>query len=149
MKILMAIALVFSTIACGVKKAPRPPESTMAVAPADIRVMQDDGAVRVKWKRPTSSVDGARLYDLAWFVVERADVTRVFLPIHTAPVTDNDRLRPQRTFEYRDADAPHGELFYRVRAFTADGLAGQTSEVIQVFNGSRPLEADAQVGNAE
>ena len=127
-----SVALLFMLVACGVRTEPRPPEDTAARAPGDFEVARRDTGIELSWERPTRTADGERLYDLSGFRVERAEGAGDFAPIATLSVTDNDRIRTQRTFRYLDESAAAGPLRYRVRALHADGELGEASELLLV-----------------
>ncbi len=120
-------ALILAALAmpaCGLKTPPRPLEATAPVMEEAPRVtVSDDGMVSVRWRRPERSHDGVRLYDLAGFSVER-DTGTGFNEVARVTVDDNERIRPQRSFEAADPSAPPGPSSYRVRALLADGQWG-------------------------
>jgi len=124
----LAVCLLLTTLlACGLKTAPRPMEDTAPLVPSAPRVVVSEGGeISVSWQRAEHSHDGARLYDLAGFSIER-DSGGGFEEIARVTVNDNQRIRPQRDFEARDDQALPGRLSYRVRAFLADGQRGQPS----------------------
>jgi hypothetical protein len=130
-----AIALLSAVLmlcACGVRTDPRPPEDTAARAPGDFEVARLAGGIELSWERPTKTEDGGRLYDLSGFLVERAEGSNDFAPVASLAVTDNDRIRAQRTFHYLDESPPTGPLRYRVRAMHEDGQQGMASELLLV-----------------
>jgi hypothetical protein len=139
----MLLALTLGTTvgwACGVRTDPRPPEDTAARAPDDFEAAVAPGTVTLQWERPTRTVDGERLYDLAAFSVERRRGDANFATIATIDVTDTDRIRTQRTFRYVDRDPPPGEVEYRVRAVTDDGEHGMPTNAILVTNRATGVE---------
>jgi len=122
--LIAALLLTACTLACGVRTDPRPPEETAPRPPHDLEARVVPGGVHLTWERPDRSADGERLWDLIGFVIERRPESGEFAVIHSVPVTDNDRIRPQRDFAFDDADPPTGMLFYRVRGFTSGGQHG-------------------------
>lgn len=116
---------------CGVRTAPKPPEDTAARAPERFEAEARGDSVTISWGRPTKALDGSRLYDLSKFVLERSTNGGSFVPVTTIDVTDQDRIRPQRTFRYRDP-APPGVYEYRVHAVTADGEPGITTAPLRI-----------------
>jgi hypothetical protein len=127
----LVVALLASP-ACGVRTDPRPPEDTAARAPADFEAKVTGTTVELRWERPTKTADGRRLYDLASFAVERRTGDAPFETIASISVTDSDRLRTQRVFEFVDEAPPPGQVEYRVRAVTADGEPGLETETLTV-----------------
>jgi hypothetical protein len=119
--------------ACGRKTPVRPPE---AVAPATITgltVTNSVGGVTLSWHRPTEDADGARLFDLDNFVVERANPGADFVFLVMVPVLDRNKLRQQRLFKYTDATADVGETYhYRVRSVTTDGFSSLPSNIVEI-----------------
>lgn len=132
---LLAILTVAVAAACGVRTEPRAPEDTAARAPDKIDADVRAKGVTITWTRPTKTVDGARLYDLAKFLVERQTGDGYFQTIATIDVTDLDRIRPQQTFQYVDTEVPPGTVRYRVRAVAADGEPGVPTEPVPVTSG--------------
>lgn len=127
--LLACAAVVAAAPGCGVRTNPRPPEDTAARAPEGFRAEVSGTAVELRWRRPDKTVDGDRLYDLAAFVVERRVIaTGEFREIASIAVTDNDRIRVQKTYRYRDEAPPAGEVIYRVRAVAEDGQHGVATE---------------------
>ncbi len=119
--------------ACGRKTPVRPPEF---VAPAAITALRADNAataIRLTWKRPGATADGGKLFDLASFVVERAVGGAAFAVVGNVPVTDRDRLRQQRSFQFSDQDVNAGESYrYRVHSLTLDGYQSAPSNVVEI-----------------
>jgi len=119
--------------ACGRKTPVRPPE---AVAPATIdglTATNSVGGVTLSWHRPTEDADGARLFDLDNFVVERANPGADFEFLVSVPVLDRNKLRQQRVFKYTDPTADVGENYhYRVRSVTTDGFSSLSSNIVEV-----------------
>ena len=132
----VTILLILFIGACGVRTMPRAPEETAARAPDAIEATLTAKGATITWSRPTRTVDGSRLYDLAKFVVERQTGEGSFEPIATIDVTDLDRIRPQRSFRYVDAAVPSGSVRYRVRAVTADGESGIPTEPVTAVTAS-------------
>ena len=130
---LIAVTLLLVGAACGVRTAPRPPEDSAAEAPDNFKVQAGARGIELSWKRVERSVDGQRLYDLAGFIVERRlGDEPAFDVIATISVVDNDRIRSQQKFEFRDASPPSGRLAYRVRAYTEDGERGEATAIVAV-----------------
>ncbi|MEO8605105.1 MAG: hypothetical protein ABI629_21235 [bacterium] len=128
---LLGSAVLISLLpACGRKTPVRPPE---AVAPATITgltVANGVGGITLSWRRPTQSADGAMLFDLDEFVIERATPGGEFEFLANVPVVDRNKLRQQKRFRYTDAGVTIGEAYrYRVRAITTDGFTSLPSNV--------------------
>jgi len=119
--------------ACGLRTDPRPPEETAPVVEGEVTLAAKDGGIEVTWRRAERSVDGRRLYDLAAFVVERAEQPGEFAEIARIDVIDQEKLRRKSRFRHVDRPAVStGTVWYRVRAVTEDGETGPPSQVAAV-----------------
>ena len=129
-----AAALAAALPACGRKTPVRPPE---AVAPRTISGLSASNSVAgvtLSWRRPTESADGAALFDLGDFVIERATPGGPFEFLVRIPVLDRNKLRQQKRFRYTDPTAEVGEDYrYQVRSVTVDGFVSPPSNVAEVL----------------
>jgi hypothetical protein len=117
-----AVAVLLAPLlACGVKGMPRPPEDTAPRPPGDFTAVRSGSIVKLAWSRPTESMDGEKLGDLARFIVERGGPEGGFAEIGRIAVDDNDRIRPQKHFAFVDEAPLPDPTVYRVSAVTSDG----------------------------
>lgn len=121
MKTVLMLALIAGVLSCGRKTEIRPPELVAPKAVSQLALDSTAEGVRLRWTRPTETVDGKSMEDLAGFVIERA-VTTTFREIARVPVTDRGRFQKAKRFEYLDRDVVADMIFhYRVIAYTTDG----------------------------
>jgi hypothetical protein len=114
-------AFLAGVLACGRKTVVRPPELVAPKTVAQLALDSTPDGVRLRWSRPTETVDGKSMEDLGGFVIERAETTLGFHEIARAPVTDRGHFQKLKRFEYLDRDVVPGTvLHYRVIAFTTD-----------------------------
>jgi hypothetical protein len=109
---------------CGRKAAPRPPELVRPRSVDDLAARPTAEGIRLTWTRPTTTVEGRAMRDLAGFVVTRAakgPAVPRFEPIATIQLDDRARFRKVREMAYDDRGLAPGEPYlYRVVAFTLD-----------------------------
>ncbi|MGE3498883.1 MAG: hypothetical protein AB7N53_13425 [Candidatus Binatia bacterium] len=129
----MLTACALLAPACGRKT---PVLSPQAAAPAPIASLAARNAaagVQLIWKRPSATAEGANLFDLDAFVVERALGGGAFAFLDRIQVLDRDRLRQQRQYQFTDADVAVGGLYrYRVRSVTLDGYLSAPSNAVEI-----------------
>jgi hypothetical protein len=121
LRLVLVASLLATTIACGIRTPPRPPEDTMPRVARDLGAKRDGTSVRLEWERPDKSMDGQRLADLNGFLVERRGSDGSFTIIADVPADTTHRLRPFKHYSYVDEAAPDGNVEYRIVGYTADG----------------------------
>ncbi|MDX2167624.1 MAG: hypothetical protein SF182_11195 [Deltaproteobacteria bacterium] len=127
---LLAVAALF---ACGRKTPVRPPEAVAPVTIADLSAHNATAGITLAWRRPTESADGAALWDLDRFVVERAAGDGPFEFLVLVPVLDRNKLRQQKRFRYVDGAVEVGSTYqYRVRSVTIDDFVSPPSNVASI-----------------
>ena len=131
--LLLLIALL---LACGRKGPPRPPEDVLPQTIPDLSAANVTDGVQLSWRRPLTYADGSRMTDLGGFVVERAIGTEpraAFQRVTVLAVSDRDRLRQVKRFEYVDRDTvPESTYQYRVVSFTLDRYFSAPSNVVTI-----------------
>jgi hypothetical protein len=129
---LLLVAALFAP-ACGRKTPVRPAEFVAPAAVGDLRARNIDAGVRLSWRRPRESADGALLWDLDAFVVERALPALPFGFVTRIQVPDRDKLRQQKRFTFVDEAVVMGEAYrYRVLAVTVDGFFSAPSNLVDI-----------------
>jgi hypothetical protein len=137
-----ALVILCVLSSCGLRTPVRPPEDTAPIVPGLPTVTREDGTVVVRWKRADHSSDGARLEDLAAFVVERQRGSEeIWERVATVDVIDQEKIRRRRDFSYRDAEAGEGSVSYRVHAVCADGQEGPPTPAVPATVPPKPQEA--------
>lgn len=128
---LLVAALGF--VACGRKTPVRPPEAVAPETLSDLSADNITAGIALSWRRPTESADGAALWDLDRFVVERAADDGPFSFLVQVPVLDRNKLRQQKRFRYVDGAVDVGTVYrYRVRSVTIDDFVSPASNVASV-----------------
>jgi hypothetical protein len=129
--LLLAAALL--TLACGRKTDVRPPEDVAPKAVNRLALNSAADGVVVSWARPTETIDGGALDDLAGFVVSRSTGNDTFAEIGRVAVTDRGRFQKVKRFELRDGNVAGGGVYhYSVVAFTTDGYYSAPSGVATI-----------------
>lgn len=129
----VALAAALAIGACGRKTPVRPPEAVAPEPITDLRATNTTAGIGLAWRRPTEAADGAVLFDLDGFVVERAAGGGPYVFLTRLAVLDRNKLRQQRRFRYTDTTAETGEVYrYRVRAVTVDGYESLDSNVVEL-----------------
>ena len=138
MRSLAVITLVLAALlpSCGRKAQPRPPEDVMPRPIPDLGASNLADGIRLTWGRPSMYADGTRMMDLAGFVIERAvgtEARTVFKRLGTIEVSDRDRFRQIKSFQYVDHDTVPGTTYqYRVVSFTLDRYFSSPSNIVTV-----------------
>ncbi len=130
----LRILLTLSGLACGRKGPPRPPEDVLPQTISDLSAANVTDGVQLSWRRPLTYTDGSRMTDLGGFVIERAIGTEpraAFQRLSVLAVSDRDRFRQVKQFEYVDRDSvPESTYQYRVVSFTLDRYFSEPSNVV-------------------
>jgi hypothetical protein len=131
---LIAWLSLFALVAgCGLKADPR---GVNQVRPKPITSLVSQPAadgVRLSWQRPASYMNGQRMDDLGGFLVFRGVPDQQAEQIADIPVTDRERFRPEKKFEYLDKSVAKGaHYYYRVISYTLDKYYSQPSNMVAV-----------------
>lgn len=142
---LFAFAMVLALFAggCGKKADPRAPELATPERITNLRAQLAANGINLSWNRPTQSVDGRELKDLASFVIFRKDLSQSCLDcpvpyrqLTTVPVEDRDKFAKQRQYRFTDANVqPQTVYRYRVTSQLSDGTLGEPSNEIEIVRG--------------
>ncbi len=108
-------------VACGRKADPQPADlvrpKPIATLAAEIR----NEGIHLQWIRPEQYVNGKRIDDLGGFLVFRGVPGAQAEEIATIPVSDRERFRREKKYEYLDGKVEKGQTYYyRVVSFTTD-----------------------------
>ena len=131
--------LLLTLCGCGKKGALIPPEALVPAPVADLALAQKGGYFQVSWSAPTKEQGGARLKDLAGFVLFRRVLLPANLDCDECPGAyaerariDLDYLREARQVGdlllFDDHDLKQDVSYqYKVRSFTAQGAESRDS----------------------
>ena len=128
---------VFLVSACGKKGDPRAPELAQVETIRDLKGEVGRRGIVLTWSRPTHSVDGKRLRDLAGFVIFRKDISGdcpecpvPFRERATLLVEDQEKFIKKRKFRFVDQEmTPRTTYRYRVFSRLLDGSLSIPSNV--------------------
>ena len=116
-----ALAGALLLAACGMKADPRGVDQ---VRPKTISSLTSEVAadgVHLEWQRPATYLNGQRMDDLGGFLVFRGLPGEQAQQIGEVQVSDRERFRPEKKFEYVDKNAAKGKTYYyRVITYTLD-----------------------------
>ncbi len=130
------LLIALSTLSCGRKAPPRPPEDVAPKTIADLAATNAPEGIRLSWSRPLIYMDGTRMQDLAGFVIERAaanELRPAFKRVTVLEVSDRDRFRQEKRFQYVDPDTVSGDDYqYRVVSFTLDRYFSAPSNIVTI-----------------
>ena len=125
---MMAIA---TTLGCGAKSRPIPPELTHPESINDLSAKPDPKGIRLTWSRPTKYTRGKSLKDLAGFRLMRSEGGESYGELAELPITDQERFQKVRRFAYIDTTAELGHSYrYTLIAETTDGYQSDPSNVV-------------------
>ena len=135
----MVSLLLLSLVGCGKKGALIPPEALVPAPIGNLAVTQQGNYFRLSWSAPSKEVGGARLKDLAGFLLFR----RVLLPANQdcdecqGAYAERARIdldypgeirRSGDLYLFDDHDLKLGESYqYKVRSFTKEGAQSRDS----------------------
>ena len=132
----IAILLLASSLSCGRKAPARPPEDVLPKTITDVSSTNLADGIQLSWSRPVNYADGTRMTDLAGFVIERAVGTEprtAFKRLRALEVSDRDRFRQIKRFQYLDRDTVVGTTYqYRVVSFTLDRYFSPPSNAVTI-----------------
>jgi hypothetical protein len=127
------LAMAAALVGCGVKSPPIPPEYARPQRIVDLRAESVKGGVKLSWGRPDTYAGGARMRNLAEFVVLRSSAGGSHQSIAEIPVTDQQRFQQQREFNYVDKTAVLGQSYtYRVVSRTSDNYTSEPSNDAEI-----------------
>lgn len=116
-----AVAGVLLLAACGLKADPRGVDQIRPRTISSLTGLLATDGVHLTWQRPATYVNGQRMDDLGGFLVFRGSQGQQAEQLAEIPVTDRDRFRPEKMFEYVDKQVGKGAtVYYRVISFTTD-----------------------------
>ncbi|MGH7819820.1 MAG: hypothetical protein ACREQ9_08610 [Candidatus Binatia bacterium] len=131
LRALLVLALALG--ACGLKSDPRGADQ---VRPKPITTLTGEPAadgVRLNWQRTSEYVNGQRMDDLGGFKVFRGTPGELSEEIAEIAVTDRDRFRPEKQYEYLDKRvSPGATYYYRIVSFTTDEYYSAPSNQVKV-----------------
>ncbi len=134
----LALILAASTIGCGRRGSPRPPEDVLPETIDRLEAHNQDAAVLLTWPRPENYTGGGKMSDLGEFIVERAVGSAPpaeFHEIKRIPVEDRDRFRQVKNFRYVDKDVLVGIVYrYRVLSRTTDDYESAASNEVEIVH---------------
>jgi len=127
------ISLLLSVAACGLKADPRGVDQVRPKGITTLVSKTGPDGIHLQWQRPVTYLNGQRMDDLGGFLVFRGLPDQVAAQIADIPVTDRERFRPEKIFEYVDKDvAKGGHYYYRVISYTLDKYYSQPSNMVAV-----------------
>jgi hypothetical protein len=116
-----ALCATIWIVGCGLKSDPRGADQIRPRTISSLSAQLAGDGVHLAWQRPASYVNGQRMDDLGGFLVFRGVPGKDAEQIGDVQVSDRERFRPERRFEYVDKQAAKGETFYyRVISYTTD-----------------------------
>lgn len=140
--VLLLVLCLCSALACGRKGNPLAPEQRLPLAPSELRLAGENGALVVSWAAPRRDQTGAALEPLAGYRIWRGawspgsigvpDGACPSCPQELVPVAQLDavalRAAARDPTRWVDAEAQPGWTYrYQVQALLADGRAGPLS----------------------
>jgi len=106
---------------CGLKADPRGANQVRPRTISSLTGQLAADGIHLAWQRPGTYVNGQRMDDLGGFKVFRGLPGEQAEEIADLPVTDRDRFRPEKKFEYVDKHVAKGAtVYYRVITYTTD-----------------------------
>jgi predicted small lipoprotein YifL len=143
--------LLLTLLGCGKKGALVPPETLVPSPIGDLALAQKGASFQVSWSAPSKEEGGARLSDLAGFVLFRRVLLPPELDCDLCPGAyaqrarvDLDYLQQARRvgnlFLFDDHDLKLGESYqYKVRSFTTNGAQSRDSNRAHLTAVTPPL----------
>ncbi len=117
----LALCAAILVAACGLKADPRGADQIRPKTISNLTAQPAGDGVHLAWQRPSNYVNGQRMDDLGGFLVFRGAPGQEAAQIGDVLVSDRERFRPEKKFEYVDKQAAKGETFYyRVISYTTD-----------------------------
>lgn len=132
-RLIVLLSLFALGAGCGLKADPRGADQVRPRIITSLVSQPEADGVHLAWKRPATYVNGQRLDDLGGFLVFRGVPDQQAEQIAEIPVTDRERFRPEKKFEYVDKTvAKGGRYYYRVITYTLDKYYSQPSNMVAV-----------------
>jgi hypothetical protein len=117
----LVLCAALCAAACGLKADPRGADQVRPKTIPNLTAQLATDGVHLAWQRPATYMNGQRMDDLGGFLVFRGQQGQEAKQIGDVPVTDRERFRPEKKFEYVDKGGAKGEtVFYRVVSYTTD-----------------------------
>jgi hypothetical protein len=117
----LVLCAALCAAACGLKADPRGADQVRPKTISNLSAQLATDGVHLAWQRPATYMNGQRMDDLGGFLVFRGQQGQKAKQIGDVPVTDRERFRPEKKFEYVDKGGAKGEtVFYRVVSYTTD-----------------------------
>jgi hypothetical protein len=127
------LSLLVLAAACGLKSDPRGVDQVRPKVITSLMSKTAVDGVHLEWVRPATYLSGQRMDDLGGFLVFRGVPDQQAEQIADIPVTDRERFRPEKRFEYIDKDVTSGgRYYYRVISYTLDRYYSQPSNMVAV-----------------
>jgi len=135
----MFFLALFALCGCGKRGALVPPEALVPAPIKDLSAVQRGGFLQVSWSAPTKEEGGARLKDLAGFLLLRRMVLPANLDCDSCPGAYTERARVGLDYLkgvtklgdrylFDDYDLKAGQAYqYKVRSFSTDGAQSRDS----------------------
>lgn len=112
---------VFLFAACGLKADPRGADQVRPKTITSLTSQVAADGVHLEWQRPATYLAGGRMDDLGGFLVFRGLPGQQAEKIGEIGVSDRERFRPERKFQYVDKNVTKGATYYyRVISYTLD-----------------------------
>ncbi|HZZ08369.1 MAG TPA: hypothetical protein VFE43_07480 [Candidatus Binataceae bacterium] len=125
-----AVMAIATTLGCGAKSRPIPPELTHPESINDLSAKPDPMGIRLTWSRPMKYTRGKSLKDLAGFRLMRSEGEESYAELAELPITDQERFQKVHRFAYVDTTAQMGHSYrYMMIAETSDGYQSDPSNV--------------------
>lgn len=132
----LALGLVVAaSVACGVKKAPLPPELVRPSPPTNLVAATVPEGVKLTWRRPTRYTGGGQMQDLLGFEVERSvdDGQGVYTRVGAIRLDDRQRFRKETRIDWIDERVTAGTAYlYRVKSITLDGSTSDATGAVAI-----------------
>jgi hypothetical protein len=141
--LLILLCALFASAACGRKGDPRAPELITPKVIQNLSARMSADGVTLTWSRPTETIDGRELKDLASFVIFRKelppgcpDCPVPYRQLTTVFVEDHEKFIKQRQYRFVDQEVrPQAVYRYRVSSQLSDGSLGGPSNEVEVKRG--------------
>jgi len=107
--------------ACGLKADPRGVDQVRPKTITSLASQVAADGVHLEWQRPATYLNGGRMDDLGGFLVFRGLPGQQAEKIGEIGVSDRERFRPEKKFQYVDKSVTKGSTYYyRVISYTLD-----------------------------
>ena len=129
----LALCAAICVAACGLKSDPRGADQIRPKPISSLTGQLADDGVHLAWQRPATYMNGQRMDDLGGFLVFRGLPGQEAEQIGEVPVTDRERFRPEKKFDYVDKQVSKGAtVYYRVISYTTDKYYSAPSNEVTV-----------------